>query len=55
VPEDLRPKALQTIDVAEYRIVVEVALYNGPQPLPDFGHWFVPAPLKLLPYGFEFC
>jgi hypothetical protein len=21
--------------------------------LPDFGHWLVPAPPKLLPYGFE--
>jgi hypothetical protein len=55
VPEDLGPKALRTIDVAGHRMVVEVALYNGPQPLPDFGHWLVPAPLKLLPYSFEFC
>jgi hypothetical protein len=55
VPDDLGPKTLQTIDVAGHRMVVEVSLYNGPQPLPDFGHWFVPAPPKLLPYGFEFC
>jgi hypothetical protein len=36
-------------------MVVEVSLYHGPQPLPDVGHWLVPAPPKLLPYGFEFC
>jgi hypothetical protein len=29
-------------------------LYHGPQPLPDFGHWLVPAPPKLLSYCFEF-
>ncbi len=28
VPDDLGPKALQTIDVAGHRIVVEVALYK---------------------------
>jgi hypothetical protein len=55
VPDDLGPKALQTIDIAGHRMVVEAALYHGPQPLPDFGHWLVPAPPKLLPYGFEFC
>src|SRR6266481_4507677 len=36
-------------------MVVEVALYHGPQPLPDFGHWLMPASPKLLPYCFEFC
>ncbi len=43
VPDDLGPKALQTIDVAGHRMVVEVASYNGPQPLPDFGYWLVQA------------
>ena len=55
VPDDLGPKTLQTIDVAGHRMVVELALYHGPQPLLDFGQWLVPAPPKLLPYGFEFC
>jgi len=54
-PSDLGLKALQAIDVAEHRMVVEVSLYSGPQPLPDFDNWFVPALPKLLPYGFEFC
>ena len=34
VPDDLGSKALQTIHVAGHRMVVEVALYDGPQPLP---------------------
>jgi len=34
VPDDLGPKALQTIDVAGHRMVVEVALYNGPNHFP---------------------
>jgi hypothetical protein len=51
----LGPKALQTVDVAGHSMVVEVALYHGPQPLPDFGHWLVPAPPKLFPYCFAFC
>lgn len=55
MPDDLGPKALQTIDVAGHRMVVEVALYHGPQPLPDFGHWLMPASPKLLSYCFEFC
>ena len=29
-------------------MVVEVALYDRPQPLPDFGHWVVPAASKFL-------
>src|SRR6267154_764652 len=36
-------------------MVVEVALYHGPQPLPDFGHWLMPASPKHLPDCFEFC
>src|SRR4029077_11210644 len=55
MPDDLGPKARQTIDVARNRMVVEVALYHGPQPLPGFGHWLMPASPKLLPYCFEFC
>jgi hypothetical protein len=35
-------------------MIVEVALYDRPQPLPDFDDWLVPAPPKLLPYCFEF-
>ncbi len=29
-------------------MVVEVALYDRPQPLPDLGHWLMPASPKLL-------
>ena len=52
-PNDLRPKAVQTIQIAGYRVVVEVALYDRPQPLPDLRHWLVPAAAKLLLQLFE--
>jgi hypothetical protein len=47
-PDDLGPIAVQTIQIAGYGVVVEVALYDRPQPLPDLGHWLVPASTKLL-------
>jgi hypothetical protein len=47
-PDDLSPKAVQTIHVAGNRVIVEVALYNGPQPPPDVDDRRVPASPKLL-------
>src|SRR5579872_4407172 len=47
-PNHLSPKAVQTIHIAGYRMVVEIPLYDGLQPLPDLGHWLVPASPKLL-------
>src|ERR1700747_979862 len=55
VPDHLKPKGVQTIRVAGYRVIVEVALNNGPQPLPDLGHGLVPAPSKLLLQLFQLC
>ena len=40
-PDHLGPKAVQTIHIAGDRMIVEVALYDRPQPFPDFGHWLV--------------
>jgi hypothetical protein len=48
VPSRLKPKDVQTVHVAGHRVIVEVALYDRPQPFPDFGHWLMPAPSKLL-------
>src|SRR4051794_22047944 len=45
-PDHLGPKAVETIHIAGYCVIVEVALYDRPQPLPDFGHWLVPAVTK---------
>src|SRR5438445_12875974 len=47
-PDHLSPKAVQTIHVAGHCMVVEVALYDRPQPLPDLGHWLMPASPELL-------
>src|SRR5665213_1939549 len=47
-PDYLSPKGVQTIHVAGYRMVVEVALYDRPQPLPDIDDRLVPASPKLL-------
>ena len=47
-PDHLGPKAVQTIHIAGHCMIVEVALYDRPQPLPDFGHWLMPASPKLL-------
>src|ERR1700747_172985 len=55
VPDHLKPKGFQTIRVAGYRVIVEVALNNGPQPLPALGHGLVPAPSKLLLQLFQLC
>src|SRR3954454_13142506 len=47
-PDHLSPKAVQTIHIAGNCIVVEVALYDRFQPLPDVSYWLVPASPKLL-------
>src|SRR5207249_6870036 len=52
-PDDLSPKAIQTIHVAGNRVVVEVALHDGPQPPPDIDDGGVPASSKLLRQLFE--
>src|SRR5579863_2158383 len=47
-PDHLSPKAVETIHIAGHRVVVEVALYDRPQPLPDLAHWLMPASPKHL-------
>src|SRR6516164_1021373 len=47
-PDHLSPKAVQTIHIAGHCMIVEVALYDRLQPLPDLGHWLMPASPKLL-------
>ena len=47
-PDHLGPKAVQTIHIAGNCVVVKVALYDRLQPLPDLGHWLMPAAPKLL-------
>jgi len=40
------PKVIQTTSVAGNSIIVEVALYDRPQPSPHFGDRIVPSPAK---------
>ena len=47
-PDHLSPEGVQTIHVAGYRMVVEIALYDRPQPLPDIDDRLMPASPKLL-------
>jgi len=47
-PDDLSPKAVQTIHIAGNCKIVEIALYDRFQPFPDLGHRPVPASPKLL-------
>jgi len=54
-PDHLEPKAIQTSQMAGYRLIVEVTPHNGPQPFPDFGHRQMPASSKLLLYLFQLC
>ena len=42
-------KDTQASKVPRYRVVVEVALYDRPEPFPGLGHWIVHALTKLLP------
>src|SRR5258708_18151130 len=43
------PKHTQTREVSRYRVVVEVALYDRPEPLSGLGHRIVHALAELLP------
>ena len=55
LPDRLGPKAIQTVHVAGYGIVVEVAADNGPQPPPELVHWLVPASPKFLLELLQLC
>jgi hypothetical protein len=48
LPDRLGPKAIQTVHVSGYGMIVEVAADNGPQPSPELVHWLVPASPKFL-------
>jgi hypothetical protein len=37
-PSHFQPKTFQTGDIPGHRVIVEVALYNAPQPSPEFRH-----------------
>lgn len=47
-PDHLGPKAVQTIHIAGYCVVLEIASYDRLQPLPDLSYWLMPASPKLL-------
>jgi hypothetical protein len=47
-PSQPSPKHPQAAEVPGYRMVVEVALHDRPEPLPRGGDRFVPTPPKLL-------
>ena len=46
-PKDLSSEGIQTVHVARHRVVVEPALDNRAQPLPELRDWLVPAMPKL--------
>ena len=47
-PDHLGPKAVETIHVAGYCVIVEIASYDRLQPLPDLSYWLMPTSPKLL-------
>src|SRR5215203_6811991 len=47
-PDHLGPKAVETIHVAGYCVVVEIASYDRLQPLPDLSYGLMPTSPKLL-------
>src|SRR5271169_2275849 len=42
------PEGPQTVEVSWYRVIVEVALHDRPEPLGRVRHWIVPTPPELL-------
>ena len=47
-PEQPIPKSLQAVEVSRYRVIVEVALHDRPEPLTRVRNRIVPAPPELL-------
>jgi hypothetical protein len=47
-PEPSQPQAKnpQAVEIARYRVIVEVALHDRPEPLARVGHRLVPPPAK---------
>src|SRR5438128_9569107 len=54
VPKDLTAEDVQTIHIARHRVVVEPALDNRAQPLPELRDWYVPPIPKLRLQRFQF-
>src|ERR1700691_1457887 len=54
-PDHLSPKGVQTIHITGHCVIVEVALYDRPQPLPDIDDRLMPASPKLLLQLAELC